>query len=76
MSAKNVEELLEALKAEAVRNIRAAKTYDSRIAWYWTHIGEIEMARQLGLINEDRRYELEVDFRAYKPKADEQPTTA
>ena len=31
---------------------------DGRVAWYWSFIGSLDMARQLGLITEERRQEL------------------
>lgn len=64
----NVEELLALMKDETIRGIQEARSYAARVAWYWTHIGAIEMARQLDLITEERRQELEQDFRAFKPE--------
>ncbi len=64
----NVEELLALMKDETIRGIRQASSYSARVAWYWTHIGAIEMARQLDLITEERQQELEQDFRAFKPE--------
>ena len=55
---KNVETLLEDMKQEAVRMVETAESTASKAAWYWTHIGALDMARQLGLITDKRRQEL------------------
>ena len=38
--------------------IAASSKEDGRVAWYWSFIGSLDMARQLGLITEERRQEL------------------
>ena len=37
------------------------------MAWYWSHIGSIDLARQLDLISEKRRQELYEEMRPLKP---------
>lgn len=67
----NVEKLLKAMKEEAERGIRDGGKYESKVAWYWSHIGSIDMARQLGLITEERRQELYREFEEIKPERKE-----
>lgn len=64
---KNIETLLESMKGESVREIQRCSSYASKVAWYWSHIGALDMARQLGLITEERRQELASEFKQYKP---------
>lgn len=67
-SGKSVETLLSSMRQEAARNIRAPKASDaSRLAWYWSHIGAIDLARQMGVITEERRQELYDEMRPLKP---------
>ena len=58
---KNVEKLITAMREEAEREIRSeseSKTRDGRLAWYWSYIGALDMAKQLGMITDKRRQEL------------------
>ena len=58
---KNVEKLITAMREEAEREIRSeseSKTRDGRLAWYWSYIGALDMAQQLGVITDKRRQEL------------------
>ena len=56
------------MRQEAARNIRDPKTSGaSRLAWYWSHIGAIDLARQMGVITEERRQELYDEMRPLKP---------
>ena len=67
-SGKSVETLLSSMRQEAARNIRDPKASDaSRLAWYWSHIGAIDLARQMGVITEERRQELYDEMRPLKP---------
>ncbi len=40
---------------------------DGRVTWYWSFIGSLDMARQLGLITEERRQELYEKAKEMKP---------
>lgn len=63
----NIETLLAAMQQEASRNIKNPGASEaSRLAWYWSHIGSIDLARQLGLISEKRRQELYEEMRPLK----------
>ena len=58
---KNVEKLVADMKAEAERAIRSDNenlTRDGRLAWYWSYVGALDMARQLGMVTDKRRQEL------------------
>ena len=58
---KNVEKLITAMREEAEREIRSeseSRTRDGRLAWYWSYIGALDMAKQLGMITDKRRQEL------------------
>lgn len=55
---QNVETLLASMMEETRRMIATSSKEDSRVAWYWSFIGSLDMARQLGLITEERRQEL------------------
>lgn len=55
---KDVEKLLAGMKAEMERGIGRAKSRDSRAAWYWTYIGALDMAQQIGAIDDARRQQL------------------
>lgn len=58
---QNVEKLIAAMQAEAERAIRYGndnQTRESRLAWYWSYIGALDMAQQLGMITDKRRQEL------------------
>ena len=67
-SGKSVETLLSSMRQEAARNIRDPKASGaSRLAWYWSHIGAIDLARQMGVITEDRRQALYEEMRPLKP---------
>lgn len=57
-----VEETLEAMKQETVREIRRMELQEVRKAWYHSHLGSLDFARQIGLITEERRQQLYREF--------------
>ncbi len=63
----DIEMCLASMQDETVREIERAKTQEAKLAWYWTHVGALDLARQLGIITEARRQELCEEFRQYKP---------
>lgn len=63
----DVEKRLASMKEEAVREIGRAKSPEAKLAWYWSHIGALDLARQLDFITEARRQELYEEFKRYKP---------
>ena len=54
---ERAESILETTRTECLIGMSNASR-DARVAWFYTHCGEIEMAKFLGLIDEDRRAEL------------------
>ena len=65
---RNIETLLADMRREAERCIKNPNSAQAaRLAWYWSHIGSIDLARQLGLITEERRTELYEEMKAMKP---------
>ena len=64
---KDAEKVLETTKAECLRMIQEARLQESRLAWYYTHMGEIEMATMLGLISGARGVELRREWAEHRP---------
>ena len=64
----DVEKRLASMKEEAVREIERAKSPEAKLAWYWSHIGTLDLARQLDFITEARRQALCDEFKQYKPE--------
>lgn len=60
---KKAEENLEDMKAESLRMIQETKDPSVKKAWYNSHLGSLDFARQMGLISEERRQELYREFR-------------
>ena len=64
----NIETHLADMQQEASRSIKNPGASEaSRLAWYWSHIGSIDLARQLGLISEKRRQELYEEMQPLTP---------
>lgn len=61
LSAK-VEETLEGMKQETIREIGRTEHQEVRKAWYHSHLGSLDFARQIGLITEKRRRQLYREF--------------
>lgn len=69
---KKAEEHLEAMKAESLRMIQATKDPSVKKAWYYSHLGSLDFAKEMGLISEERRQELYREFsRAIEPNNNE-----
>ena len=60
----NPETVLSTTRAECLRGMESANM-DARMAWYYTHCGEIEMASFLGAITNDRMNDLEREWRSH-----------
>lgn len=68
----NVEKRLTSMRDETEREIsKPSLTHEARAAWYWTFIGSVDMARQLGLITDERRLEIYKEVEHLKPKGSE-----
>lgn len=57
------EEILEGMKRETVGMIQRTHIQETRKAWYHSHLGSIDFARQIGLITEERRQQLYKEFK-------------
>ncbi len=71
---KDVEILLKGMKEETERMIQTGGRHDSKVAWYWSHIGAIDMAFQLGFITDERRRELYKEVEHLKQDTSERRT--
>ena len=63
------EAILSTTRAECLRGMDTGNM-DARLAWYYTHCGEIEMASYLGAITNERMNALESEWKEHKPIAD------
>ena len=53
---RDVEKVIEGLKQETIREITKKDARpEAQLAWYWTYIGSLDMAQQLGLIRSEER---------------------
>ncbi len=59
---KKAEEHLEAMKAESLRMIQTTKNPSVKKAWYYSHLGSLDFAKEMGFISEERRKELYKEF--------------
>ena len=59
---KKAEELLEVMKNETLYMIQSAKEPSIKSAWYYSHLGSLDFARQIGFISEERRQALYREF--------------
>ena len=64
---RDVERVLESTRDEILHCIEYASTIEAKKAWYYTHLGEIEMAFFLGLISNDRSQELHEEWKTHLP---------
>lgn len=66
---RDVEKVIEGMKQETIREITKKDARpEAQLAWYWTYIGSLDMAQQLGLINDTRRQQLYREMDRFKPK--------
>ena len=59
---ERAEYLLSSMKHEALRMIESTDLQETRKAWYHSHLGSLDFARQIGLITEERRQQLYKEF--------------
>lgn len=50
------------MEDEAVRMIKESRSNAARASWFYSHLGSIDFAREMGLITEPRRQELHRRF--------------
>ena len=67
-STSDAERAIAAMKAETFRGIQNDQDLpEGQLAWYWSYIGSLDMAQELGLITEARRQALYREAWSYKP---------
>ena len=65
---RDVEQVIAGMRDETVREIgKASISAEAKLAWYWSYIGALDMAQQLGLINDTRRRALYHEAEKFKP---------
>lgn len=66
--APNVEQVIAGMRDETVREIgKDTVSAAGKMAWYWSYIGALDMAQQLGLIDDTRRQALYHEAKKFKP---------
>ena len=64
----NVEQVIASMRDETIREIgKDTISAAAQVAWYWSYIGALDMAQQLGLIDDDRRRTLYLEAWKFKP---------
>ena len=64
----NVEQVIAGMRDETIREIgKDTISAAAQVAWYWSYIGALDMAQQLGLIDDTRRQELYHEAEKFKP---------
>ena len=64
----NVEQIIAGMRDETIREIgKDTISAAAQVAWYWSYIGALDMAQQLGLIDDTRRQELYHEAETFKP---------
>ena len=64
----NVEQVIAGMRDETVREIgKDTISAAAQVAWYWSYIGALDMAQQLGLIDDSRRQALYHEAERFKP---------
>ena len=68
---KDIETVLQHTREESLRGMESTNQ-STRSAWYYTHMGEIEMAFFLGLISPERNLTLHEEWETNKPARQEE----
>ncbi len=64
----NVEQVIAGMRDETIREIgKDTISAAAQMAWYWSYIGALDMAQQLGLIDDTRRQALYHEAERFKP---------
>lgn len=74
-SDRNVEKLITAMRTDAehlIKSENSSQTQDGSLARYWSYIGAVDMAKELGMITDQRRQELYKEAQALKELAQRQ----
>ena len=64
----DIEKTLRLMRKETIRMVSESSEWDSKMTWYWSYIGALDLAKDLKFITEDRRQELQLESREWKPK--------
>lgn len=65
---QDVERRIAAMKAETFREIQKDSVSPAgKLAWYWSYLGSLDMAQELGLITDDRRQAFYHEALSHKP---------
>jgi len=64
---RDVEQAIAGMRTETRRQIQRSAAPAAKLAWYWTYIGSLDMAQQLGLISDERRQALYHEAETFKP---------
>ena len=71
---ESVETLIAAMRTELAHMLESSERPTSRAAWYYSFLGSVDMARQLGLITEARRVEIYAEVKPLQPTASREAT--
>ena len=63
----NADVILNRHHDECLRAMETATTVEAKKAWYYTHLGEMEIVRNMGLITEEQRYQRYCEWREHCP---------
>lgn len=64
----NAEQIIANMRDETVREIgKETVSAAAKLAWYWSYIGALDMAQQLGLIDDAQRQTLYREAEKFKP---------
>lgn len=70
----NVEQVIAGMRDETIREIgKDTISAAAQLAWYWSYIGALDMAQQLGLIDDPRRQALYHEAEKFKPVCEVRP---
>jgi len=64
---RDVDQVIAGMRTETRRQIQQSAAPATKLAWYWTYIGSLDMAQQLGLISDERRQALYHEAEPFKP---------
>ncbi|MDE7244668.1 MAG: DUF4240 domain-containing protein [Oscillospiraceae bacterium] len=68
LSERDVENVITGMRAETFREIQNDRSPPAKqLAWYWSYIGSLDMAQELGLITDARRQALCHEAERFKP---------
>lgn len=68
LSERDVESAITGMRAETFREIQNDREFPAgQLAWYWSYIGALDMAQELGLITDARRQALYREAERFKP---------